>query len=120
MRNEAKLTETYAEKPRTLAQLRAMMPEASVREIYAAIVTDLCKRLTALVAAISSGNRVEIRRIGHAIKGGCAMAGALQAARLAALLECGGDDLDNSTRLLRDLRAAAHRLQNMLDAEMPA
>jgi hypothetical protein len=53
------------------------------------------------------------------------MAGVLQAARLGALLEAGsrqpGDNqLDNSAALLSDLRAATHRLQNMLDAEMPA
>jgi hypothetical protein len=53
------------------------------------------------------------------------MAGALQAARLGALFESGyprsGDNqLDNSRALLRDLRAATRRLQNMLDAEMPA
>ena len=32
----------------TLAQFRQMMTEATVREIYAALVTDLNKRLTGL------------------------------------------------------------------------
>jgi len=106
--------------PETLAQLRAMMPEASVREIYAAIVTDLCKRLTALVAAISSGNRVEIRRIGHAIKGGCGLAGAEQAAGIGARLESGVDQLDNMDAVLADLRAATRDLKRMLEDEFPA
>ena len=70
--------------PETLAQLREMMPEAAVRQIYAAIVADLARRIAALETAIANRDAAEIRRIGHAIKGGCGMAGALQAARLGA------------------------------------
>ena len=40
-----------------------------------------------LEAAIAKGDDAEVRRIGHAIKGGCGMAGAIQAARLGALFE---------------------------------
>ncbi len=109
----------------TLAQFRKLMPEAAVRQVYQAVVTDLGLRIEALAAAMASGDGDEVRRIGHAIKGGCGMAGALEAARLGALIESGnyrsGDNqLDNNAALLRDLRAAARRLQNMLDAEMPA
>jgi CheY-like chemotaxis protein len=108
-----------------LAQFRKLMPETAVRQVYQSVVTDLGRRIEALAAAIARGDGAEVRRIGHAIKGGCGMAGALQAARLGALLESGnyqsGDNqLDNSAALLSDLRAAARRLQNMLDAEMPA
>jgi len=116
----------------TLAQLRAMMPEAAVRQIYAAIVADLTTRLEALKTAIAIGDIAEVRRIGHAIKGGCGMAGATQAARLGARIEAlgvlaeaekgttrGGNDLDNSARLLADLRRAAHNLKRMLEAEFP-
>jgi len=108
-----------------LSQLRKVMPEPAVRQIYAAIVTDLSVRIEALGTAIAKGDAAEIRRIGHAIKGGCGMAGALQAARLGALLEAtplGAEDnqLDNSAILLSDLRAAAHGLERMLDAELPA
>lgn len=111
--------------PETLAQFRKLMPEAAVRQVYQAVVSDLDRRIEALAGAMARGDATEVRRIGHAIKGGCGMAGALQAARLGALLESGdyrsGDNqLDNSAVLLRDLRAAAQRLQNMLDAEMPA
>jgi CheY-like chemotaxis protein len=110
--------------PEILAQFRKLMSEAAVRQVYQAVVTDLDLRVEALAAAIARGDGAEVRRIGHAIKGGCGMAGALQAARLGALLESGntqsGDNqLDNSAALLLDLRAAARRLQNMLDAEMP-
>jgi CheY-like chemotaxis protein len=112
-------------KAETLAQLREMMPEASVREIYAAIVADLTLRQSALEVALAKGNAAEIRRIGHAISGGCGMAGALQAARLGALIESGvlegeGNQLDNNSSVLRDLRSAARNLERMLEAEFPA
>ena len=108
-----------------LAQFRMLMPETAVRQVYQAVVTDLGRRIEALAAAIARGDGAEVRRIGHAIKGGCGMAGALQAARLGALLEgwdhqSGDNQLDNSAALLSDLRSATQRLQNMLDAEMPA
>ncbi len=108
-----------------LAQLRRVMPESAVRQIYSVVVADLGGRIEALGAAIAKGDVAEIRRIGHAIKGGCGMAGALQAARLGALLEATGLDskdnqLDNSAVLLHDLRAAAQGLKRMLDAELPA
>lgn len=107
----------------TLAQLRQLMPEAAVRQIYAAVVTDLKRRIETVDAAIAEGDVEEIRRIGHAIKGGCAMAGALQAARLGALLEetplePTSNSLDNSAALLRDLRSAVRNLERILDAEL--
>jgi CheY-like chemotaxis protein len=111
--------------PEILAQLRQLMPERAVREIYQAIVSDLDCRTAALEAAIARGDTAEVQRIGHAIKGGCAMAGALQAARLGALIENipadrAGNQLDNSAMLLNDLRSAARALESMLDAELPA
>jgi CheY-like chemotaxis protein len=128
--------------PETLAQLREMMPEAAVRQIYAAIVADLARRLAALQLAIANGDAAGVRRIGHAIKGGCGIAGALQAARIGAMLESGaldsaqfepgapgdrssspgwrGNHLDNSSAVLRDLRAAARNLERMLETEFPA
>jgi CheY-like chemotaxis protein len=109
----------------TLAQLRQMMPEAAVREIYEAILSDLIKRTGALETAIAQGDGAEVRRIGHAIKGGCAMAGALQAARIGALLEAEpldpiGNQSDNMACLLNDLRSATGVLQRMLNGELPA
>jgi len=104
----------------TLAQLRALMPETAVREIYAAVVTDLGKRLEALEAAIATGDAVKIRRIGHSIKGGCGMAGAMQAAHLGAQLEAGSDNLDHNVRVVGDLRDALRNLERMLKIEFPA
>jgi HPt (histidine-containing phosphotransfer) domain-containing protein len=108
-----------------LAQFRKLMPEPAVRKVYEAVVADLGRRIDAVSCAMAKGDTAELRRIGHSIKGGCGMAGALEAARLGALLEsgaiqAGGNQLDNREALLRDLRTAARRLKNMLDAEMPA
>jgi HPt (histidine-containing phosphotransfer) domain-containing protein len=109
----------------TLAQFRQMMPQARVREIYAAVTSDLFKRVGTLEVAIERRDVRLIRSIGHAIKGGCGMAGALQAARLGALLEAAsltpnGNHLDNSAALLRDLRTALSNLESMLKVEFPA
>jgi CheY-like chemotaxis protein len=112
--------------PETLAQLREMMPDAAVRQIYEAIVTDLRRRTNAIEAAVSAGDWVETRRLGHAIKGGGSMAGAVQVARLGELIESGAletsnvNQSDNSQVILADLRAAANNLQRMLDAEIKA
>jgi HPt (histidine-containing phosphotransfer) domain-containing protein len=111
--------------PDTLAQFRGMMPEIAVREIYTAFAADLSKRLQTLEAAIARGDDAEVRRLGHAIKGGCGMAGAIQAARIGALFEETPPDtesnhLDNSMALLSDLRTATRNLERMLEAELPA
>jgi len=108
----------------TLARLREMMTPRAVREIYAAVVADLGKRQCALEAALAAGDAAEVRRIGHAIKGGCGMAGAAQAARLGARLEAletglGGDHLGDCGALLSGLRAATENLRRMLKAEFP-
>jgi CheY-like chemotaxis protein len=109
----------------TLAQFRAMMPEPAIREIYTAVIADLIKRTQSLEVAIAKGEDLEVRRIGHAIKGGCGMAGAMQAAHLGALFEelppaTESNHLDNSMALLSDLRAATRNLERMLEAELPA
>ena len=106
--------------PETLAQFRQMMPDRTVREIYAAVVTDLQKRLVALESAIASGNSEEVRRIGHSIKGGCGMAGAVQASRIGAFLEAKSDQLDNCAVAVEDLSTATRKLERMLEKEFPA
>jgi CheY-like chemotaxis protein len=102
----------------TLGQLRQVMSEAAVREIYAALVADLDKRHVLLSIAIDKADSVEVKRLGHAIKGGCNMAGAIQAARIGHLLESRGDDLEYSHSLLPHLRDATGNLKRMLEAEL--
>jgi CheY-like chemotaxis protein len=122
MRSRLELNEPVIS-PETLAQFRGMMPESAIHEIYAAVIADLNKRTQTLEGAIAKGNGEEIRRIGHAIKGGCGMAGALQAARLGALFEEHSSDsesnqLDNRMALLADLRAATRNLERILEIEL--
>jgi len=89
-----------------------------VRQIYTAVVSDLSGRIEALGAAIAKGDAAEIRRIGHAIKGGCGMAGAQEAAHIGQLIEAGGDDLEYIRTLIPHLEAATANLKRMLDAEL--
>lgn len=105
--------------PETLAQFRQLMTEATVREIYAAVVTDLHKRQEALEKAIAERHSDEVKRIGHAIKGGCGMAGAMQASRLGAVFESESDELDNCAAALQELYTATQRLERMLEKEFP-
>jgi two-component system response regulator PrrA len=111
--------------PETVAQLRDMMPAAAVRQIFEAILADLARRIGVLKTAVAKQDWAEARRIGHAIKGGSAMAGAVQLARLGADIESGGLEVtvnqsDNSPNILADLRAAQENLQRMLDVEFKA
>jgi CheY-like chemotaxis protein/HPt (histidine-containing phosphotransfer) domain-containing protein len=103
--------------PRVLAQLREMMKESAVREIYAAVVADLNKRRAPLEEALNICDLATVRRIGHSIKGGCSMAGALEAARIGELIEFGVDDLEYIRSLLPLLETATRNLERMLDAE---
>jgi DNA-binding response OmpR family regulator len=105
--------------PVVLAQFRQLMPDATVKQIYTAVVTDLKKRSAALETALAAGNRTEIGRIGHAIKGGCGMAGAQQAANLGAGLEAESNDLDYCRALVADLTRVICDLQSMLEQEFP-
>ena len=102
----------------TLAQLRGVMSEPAVREIFAAVTSDLEKRRALIEAAINQGDSAEVKRLGHAIKGGCSMAGAQQASNVGQLLETRGDDLEYSRSLLPHLRAATENLKRMLEAEL--
>lgn len=106
--------------PETIAQFREFMTEPTVRAIYTAVVADLNKRLPALETALKDGNKDEIRRIGHAIKGGCGMAGARHASRLGARLEADSDHLDNCATTAQELYVATRQLERMLDKEFSA
>ena len=102
-----------------LSQFRQMMPEATVREVYKAVLTDLEKHVRALAGAIARHDAAEVRRIGHTIKGGCGMAGARQASRLGALLESESDELNNSAAIQLELKVALASLEGILKVEFP-
>jgi len=112
---------------KTVARLREMMSGVQIRQIFEAILADLGRRIDALQSAIAQADWPETRRIGHAIKGGAAMAGAEQISRLGDLIESGAleprasksgvNQVNNSNAIIADLQAAAQNLQRILDAE---
>jgi CheY-like chemotaxis protein len=73
--------------PAVLAKFKGMMPPAAVREVYAAVASDLETRLSTLAAAMDAGHATEVARIAHTIKGGCGMVGLTTATEAAARLE---------------------------------
>ena len=70
-----------------LGKLKAMMPEAALCEVYAAVATDLETRLATLAAAMDAGDAAAVASIAHTIKGGCGMVGLSGATEAAARLE---------------------------------
>jgi CheY-like chemotaxis protein len=111
----------------TLAKLRKLMPESAVREIYQTVVSDLERRICAVETAIAGGDAAEVSRIGHAIKGSCGMAGALEASRVGALLEAAAkgtarrqksNEWGNSTSLGLELRTAVRNLKAMIEGDL--
>jgi CheY-like chemotaxis protein len=105
--------------PSVLGKLKAMMPASSVREIYVATAADLDTRLAALQAAMDGGNAAEVKRIAHAIKGGCAMVGLTGAREAASRLETIDLPVTWSKELMQ-LRFALSGLKGMLGDDFPA
>jgi CheY-like chemotaxis protein len=73
--------------PAVLGKLKAMMAEAALCEVYAAVATDLETRLATLAAAMDAGDAAAVASIAHTIKGGCGMVGLSGATEAAARLE---------------------------------
>ena len=105
--------------PVVLGKFKAMMPAASVREIYAATAADLKTRLETLRQAMNSQNISEVQRISHAVKGGCAMVGVTIASEAASRLEI--SNLPVTWPLeLAELQDALGALEDMLGGDFPA
>jgi len=103
----------YLIDPVVLGKLRAMMPASAVLEIYAAVASDLKTRLIPLAAAIDARDAIEVSRIAHTIKGGCAMVGFSMATEAAALLE-NSNRHETWPKELLQLHFALGKLQSML------
>ena len=104
--------------PVILGKLKAMMPPAAVREIYAAVAADLGPRLDSLEAAMDAKDAPSVARIAHAIKGGCSMVGLTAATDAAARLES-SNLIETWPEELRELRGALAALQSILSDEFP-
>jgi CheY-like chemotaxis protein len=105
--------------PVVLGKLTAMMPDSAVREIYAAVASDLKTRLATLQAAMDAGDGAEVARIAHAIKGGCAMVGLSGARDAAARLETSNVPVTWPAELAQ-LHFALTALEGMLAGNFPA
>ena len=73
--------------PIVLGKLKAMMPDAALREVYSAVAADLETRLATLSAAMDASDATAVASIAHTIKGGCGMVGLSGATEAAARLE---------------------------------
>lgn len=99
--------------PVVLGKLQAMMPSSAVKEIYAAVASDMETRLVTLSAAMDAGNAVEVKRIAHTIKGGCSMVGLSPATEAARRLES-TDASGAWPKELLQLHFALGKLQSIL------
>ena len=118
---DAEATDSPAEliDPVVLGKLKAMMSAKALREIYTAVATDLKSRLGPLQAAVDAGDDAEMRRIAHAIKGGCAMVGLTGAMQAAAQLESSNVPV-TSPEAMGQLRSSLIALEVMLGRDFPA
>ena len=105
--------------PVVLGKLKAMMPVSAVREIYAAVASDLTTRLITLQAAMDAADLTEVARIAHAIKGGCAMVGLIGAREAASRLETSNLPVTWPAELAH-LHSALNGLEVMLGDNFPA
>ena len=97
-----------------LNKLRSAMPPESLRELYAACLTDSRDRAISLRALAQTGNMAEIPRGAHQIKGAASMVGAVRIARLASALELGSCKKEDTLHLFSDLLDACDQLERML------
>ena len=104
--------------PIVLGKLKAMMPASAVREIYAAVASDLSTRLVTLQAAMNATDSGEVARIAHAIKGGCAMVGLIGAREAASRLETSNLPVTWPAELAH-LHSALKGLEVMLGGNFP-
>jgi len=105
--------------PVVLGKLKAMMPVSAVREIYAAVASDLITRLITLQTAMDAADSAEVARIAHAIKGGCAMVGLIGAREAASHLETSNLP-ETWPAELAHLHSALKGLEVMLGGNFPA
>ena len=105
--------------PIVFGKLKAMMPPASLREVYAATASDMKTRLASLQAAMDAANALEVSRIAHSIKGACAMVGLTGARETAARLEISNRPVTWPGDLAQ-LHFALRGLEGMLADDFPA
>lgn len=96
--------------PVVFEHLRRAMPLHALREIITAFVEDTDARIQAMRCA----DPETIRRQAHTVKGGAAMVGARQVARVAAAVELGIDQEGDRMRVLDEMEAHCRRAETIL------
>lgn len=96
------------------ARLKAMMPAASLQEIFDTCIADIRKRLPEMSRLLKAGEDASFRQSAHTIKGGSSMIGATRVAEIAAKLELGSYKPGEGRKILADLSSACDELEGIL------
>jgi CheY-like chemotaxis protein len=97
-----------------IAKLRAMMPLEALHDVVAACIADTRTCVNALQDQVQAGDTTGVSQYAHRIKGAASMIGAAHLARLAGLLEMGGNKEAATPLVLKDLLNACSELERML------
>jgi CheY-like chemotaxis protein len=95
-------------------RLSAMMPHASLDEVYEACLDDARTRAGKMEKAAAGDDLAEIRRQAHAVKGSAGMVGARKLAAAAAELETGSYGREDIPAKISNLLFCCNELQRIL------
>lgn len=96
------------------ARLQAMMPRASVEEVFEVCIEDVRKRIPKMAGSLKTGDLTALRQSAHTIKGGSSMIGAARLSQIAAKIETGSYKAGEGRRFLKELSLACDDLQRIL------
>lgn len=97
-------------------RMSAAMPVAQLRATYEFALNDALSRITGMRTAFAENDNSTFRRQAHAIKGGCAMVGAVELASIASIFERNGITGKQVGTDLDEFALAVERLRRMLEA----
>ncbi|WP_263419528.1 response regulator [Terriglobus albidus] len=97
-------------------RMAAAMPATQLKATYTFALDDALTRIRAMRTAFHENDNSSFRRQAHAIKGGCAMVGAVELASLASLFERNGISGKQVGTELDEFELAVDRLRRMLEA----
>jgi CheY-like chemotaxis protein/HPt (histidine-containing phosphotransfer) domain-containing protein len=97
-------------------RMTAAMPAAQLKATYTFALDDALTRITGMRTAFHENDNSSFRRQAHAIKGGCAMVGAVELASLASIFERNGISGKQVGTELDEFELAVDRLRRMLES----
>lgn len=98
----------------TFQKLYESMKEHALKEVYETCVTDAQQRILCIREAAEKKDFPAIKKLAHALRGGCAMLGMEELAECAHRLECAFTCQNDLRMNIEDLRSAFDRLQRIL------